>query len=63
MNKWIIGIVSSLACLLMLMAGLTVLLCIMHAISDSIAYLKYMPIAIPLALAGYWMLRSIDQKM
>lgn len=63
MNKWLIGLVSSLACLLMLMAGLTILLCVMYSISLTPAYLKYMPIAIPLAVGGFWMLHTLDKKL
>lgn len=62
MNKWLIGLVASLACLLLLSAVVVVMISIMYAVSYAPAHIAKLPIAIPLAVAGWLMLKWIDGK-
>ena len=62
MNKWLIGIISSFACLLMLSAALVVMLSIMYAVSFSPVHLWKLPLALPLGAAGFLLLKWLDRK-
>lgn len=61
MKKVIIALVSTVACLLLLAAFLTVLLSIMSAINFTPSYLLYMLIAIPLAIGGRLLFKVVDR--
>ena len=61
MNRWLLGFLSSVGCLLVLSAVLVVLISIMNAISYSPAYLWKIPISLPLAIFGVWLLRRLDK--
>lgn len=62
MNKWLIGFVASLACLLLLSAVVLVMIAIMYSVSYTPAHLAKLPVAIPLAGAGWLLLKWIDGK-
>lgn len=62
MNKWLTGLVASLACLLLLLAALTVMVAVMDAVSYSPAHLFKLLLAPPLAFGGWLLLRWMDRK-
>ncbi len=60
-NKWLLGFLCALGCLFVLSAALVVLISIMYAVSYSPSYLWKMPMAVPLTLAGVWLLKRLDK--
>lgn len=62
MNKWFIGIIASLGCLLLLAALVTAMLSVMYSISYSPTHLAKLPIAIPMAAAGYMLMKWLDKR-
>ena len=63
MSKWLVGLMSSLACLFLLSAALVAIIAVMYAVSYSPLHLWKMLIVPPLAIAGAWLLHKLDKEM
>ncbi len=61
--KCFIGLVAAIACLLMLAAALVVMISLMYAVSYSPVHLWKLPLALPLAVGGWWLLRWINKRV
>lgn len=62
-TKCFVGLVAAFACLMMLAAVLVVMLSVMYAVSYSPVHLWKLPLALPLAMGGWWLLRWIDKRV
>ena len=60
--KCLVGLVAAFACLLMLAAALVVMISLMYAVSYSPVHLWKLPLALPLAVGGWWLLRWINKR-
>lgn len=61
MNKLCLGLVSSVACLLILSAVLVVIISVMYSVSYSLSHLWKLPLALPMFAAGLWLLKKLDK--
>lgn len=63
MNRGLVGLIASLACLLILSAVVVAMMAVMYSISYAPIHLARLFIALPLAAAGWLLLKWLDRRI